>query len=87
MASSKDVAKLAQVSQTTVSRVLNNPDKVSPSTRRKVLHAMRKLNYRPNLIARSLVTKNTKTIALFAGTLNNNFYVEITQMIVDLLHE
>lgn len=82
MASSKDVAKLAGVSQATVSRVLNNSSRVDPSTRDKVLRAIEQLQYYPNLIARSLVTRTTRTIALISGTLKNGFFVETTDAIV-----
>jgi LacI family transcriptional regulator len=84
MISSKDVAKLAGVSQATVSRVMNNPESVKPSTRKKVLSAMEQLNYKPNLIARSLITNSTRTIALISGSLNNGFFVETTDSIVNL---
>lgn len=82
MASSKDVAKLAGVSQATVSRVLNNSARVDPATRDKVLQAIEQLQYYPNLIARSLVTRSTRTIALISGTLKNGFFVETTDAIV-----
>ncbi|MCG5026942.1 LacI family transcriptional regulator, partial [Anoxybacillus flavithermus] len=84
MISSKDVAKLAGVSQATVSRVLNNAKSVKPETRKKVLQAMEILRYQPNLIARSLVTNSTKTIALISGTLKNGFFVETTDSIINL---
>jgi DNA-binding LacI/PurR family transcriptional regulator len=83
MVSSKDVAKAAGVSQSTVSRVLNNPETVKHATRDIVLHAMKELSYQPNLIARSLVTNSTRTIALITGTLYNGFYVETTTSIVN----
>jgi DNA-binding LacI/PurR family transcriptional regulator len=84
MVSSKDVAKLAGVSQATVSRVMNNPLSVKPVKRNKVLQAMEQLNYKPNLIARSLITNSTRTLALFSGTLNNGFFVETTDSIVSV---
>ncbi|WP_164553335.1 LacI family DNA-binding transcriptional regulator [Brevibacillus marinus] len=84
MISSKDVAKLAGVSQATVSRVMNNPESVKPATRNKVLWAMQQLNYKPNLIARSLITNSTRTIALISGSLSNGFFVETTDSIVNL---
>jgi DNA-binding LacI/PurR family transcriptional regulator len=84
MVSSKDVARIAGVSQSTVSRVLNNPESVKPKTRNIVLHAMHELSYQPNLIARSLVTNSTKTIALITGTLYNGFYVETTTSIINM---
>lgn len=82
MSSSIDVAKKAGVSQATVSRVLNNPQSVKPETRMKVLQAMEQLQYVPNLIARSLVTNTTRTIALISGSLQNGFFAETTDSIV-----
>ena len=83
MPSSKDVAKLAGVSQSTVSRVLNTPEKVDRVKYEKVIEAMKELNYRPNSIARSLVKKQTKSIALISGPLHNPFFVETTTSIVN----
>src|SRR5690606_36276907 len=51
-----DVAALAGVSAMTVSRVLNDPERVRAETRARVLAAVRELDYRPNLAARQLVT-------------------------------
>ncbi len=61
-----DVAKLAGVSRTTVSYVLNNVTSIhiSEPTRQRVLEAARELNYHPNAIARSLARKQTLTLAL-----------------------
>jgi len=83
MVSSIDVAKKANVSQSTVSRVLNSPHKVNPDTRKKVLSAIKELNYRPNNIARSLVSKETMTISLISGPLHNQFFSESTTSIVN----
>lgn len=83
MASSKDVAKTAGVSQSTVSRVLNDPSKVNADTVAKVQKAMKTLNYRPNLIARSLKQQKTKSIALITGHLHNPFFVDTTMAIVE----
>lgn len=55
-----DVAREAQVSIATVSRVLNKRASVSPATQRKVLEALEKLNYQPSEIARGLVTKKCR---------------------------
>ncbi|WPK13948.1 MULTISPECIES: LacI family DNA-binding transcriptional regulator [Bacillales] len=82
MVSSKDVAKLAGVSQTTVSRVLNTPDLVKASTVNKVLKAIEQLNYIPNEQARLLVTSRTNTIALLSGPLHNPFFSDTTAAIV-----
>ncbi|MBT1170052.1 MULTISPECIES: LacI family DNA-binding transcriptional regulator [Bifidobacterium] len=62
---SKDVAALAGVSQSTVSFVINGKNTVSEATRRRVEEAMRKLNYQPNAGARTLKTNRTNIIALF----------------------
>lgn len=56
----KDVAKLAGVSISTVSRVMNDSKPVSPEARRKVLDAIEKLDFKPNELARSLVMKKIK---------------------------
>jgi DNA-binding LacI/PurR family transcriptional regulator len=60
----RDVARLAGVSHQTVSRVLNDLPNVSASTRERVLDAVRVLNYRRNLAARTLVTSRSRTIGL-----------------------
>jgi len=60
----RDVARLAGVSHQTVSRVLNDHPNVRPETRSRVLDAMRALNYRRNLAARTLVTRRSRTLGL-----------------------
>lgn len=87
MVSSKDVAKYAGVSQTTVSRVINTPDLVKAPTYKKVMAAIDKLNYIPDGNARSLVQKKTDTIALISGPLYNPFFVETTTSIVNYANE
>src|SRR5918992_840586 len=59
-----DVAKLAGVSLQTVSRVINDSPHVSVATRQRVEDAMRKLEYRPNSVARALVTGRSKTLGV-----------------------
>jgi DNA-binding LacI/PurR family transcriptional regulator len=59
-----DVAKLAGVSHQTVSRVINDSAHVRPETRRRVLAAMRQLDYRPNPAARALVTGRSQTLGV-----------------------
>jgi DNA-binding LacI/PurR family transcriptional regulator len=61
-----DVAVLAGVSHMTVSRVLNDPESVKPTTRERVLSAMQSLGYRPNTIARALATGRTRTLGIVA---------------------
>ncbi|SES26105.1 LacI family DNA-binding transcriptional regulator [Psychrobacillus sp. OK032] len=87
MVSSKDVAKHAGVSQTTVSRVLNSPEFVKKPTFDKVMKAINELNYVPNGHARSLVQNKTGTIALLSGPLHNPFFVDTTSAIVNYANE
>jgi DNA-binding LacI/PurR family transcriptional regulator len=87
MVSSKDVARVAGVSQATVSRVLNNPESVRPDKRAKVLEAIEKLDYQPNLIARSLVTNNTRTIAFISGSMRNNFFIDTMDSAINLAND
>ena len=62
--SMQDVARLAGVSHQTVSRVLNNKDKVKDATRNRVLAAMGELGYRPNIAARALVTGRSRLLGV-----------------------
>jgi DNA-binding LacI/PurR family transcriptional regulator len=74
----KDVAKLAGVSPSSVSNVVNGRmNKCSAETRNKILHAMNELNYRPNLTAKSLVTKKSNLIGVIYKS-NGNFSFEET---------
>ena len=71
-----DIAKLAGVSQSTVSRAFRNDSSMSPKTRQKVLDAAMKLNYVPNSFARGLATQKSNIIAIVIGDLRNSFYTE-----------
>lgn len=74
-----DVARLAGVSTATVSNVLNKSDKVKEETTARVLDAMARLNYQPNLIARSLATRKTMQIGIVLDDICNPYYGEILQ--------
>ena len=80
-ATSKDVAKLAGVSQTTVSFVMNNTPNVSLSeeTRKKVLDAANQLQYIPNSFARGLKTNQSKLLGVFLPTMDNPYYPMLMQ--------
>jgi DNA-binding LacI/PurR family transcriptional regulator len=69
-----DVARLAEVSQSAVSRSFTPGASVSDLTRLKVMDAARKLGYRPNAHARSLITKRSRIIGLVLSYLENLFY-------------
>lgn len=75
----KDVAREAGVSIATVSRVLNDIDVVNEDTKKKVLDAIKKLGYRPNIVARSLKTQRTKTIGILIPDISNQLYPEIVR--------
>lgn len=76
-----DIAKLAGVSITTVSRVLNNHENVSKKTRRKVLQVINSVDYTPNEIARGLVTRNSNAIGLLIPDIMNSYYSELVRSI------
>jgi LacI family transcriptional regulator, repressor for deo operon, udp, cdd, tsx, nupC, and nupG len=72
-----DVAKLANVSTATVSRVLSNSGNVKKETTEKVLEAIRKLNYQPNMLARQLRKLETKTILVVVPDITNTFFSKV----------
>lgn len=76
-----DVAKAADVSHQTVSRVINNHPNVAPETRERVLKVIEELNYRPNRMARSLAAKQTRTLAIIAYDMS---YYGPTQMVINI---
>ena len=78
-ATSEDVARAAGVSRSAVSRTFTDGASVSEPTRRRVLEAARKLNYRPNLFARSLKTRRSNILGLAISALDNQYYPEIVQ--------
>lgn len=75
----KDIAEKLNISESTVSRALANHPRISAKTKAQVLGMASKLNYRPNLIAKSLKIKSTKTIGLIIDDITNPFYPEIVK--------
>ncbi len=75
----KDVAKVSGVSIATISNVITRKKHVGPEVTQKVMQAMRKLNYRPNMIARSLKVKKTNNIGILAPDIGNPFFAEIVK--------
>lgn len=73
-ATAQDVARLANVSQSAVSRTFTPGASVSEDTRARVMIAAKSLGYRPNAMARSLITRRSRIIALVMGYLENQFY-------------
>ncbi len=79
MATRKDVAERAGVSVATVSYVVNKSKNVTPEVKQRVLDAIDALNYRPNLVARSLVTQKTRHVAMLVDNLKNPYYCEMLE--------
>ena len=73
-ATAQEVARLANVSQSAVSRTFTPGASVSEETRNKVMRAAKTLDYRPNALARSLITRRSRIIALVMSYLENQFY-------------
>ena len=86
-ASSIEVARLAGVSQAAVSRVFTPNASASPETRKKVLAAAKKLGYRPNEIARSLIRQSTNIIGLAMVRFTNPFYAYLLKEFTHKLQE
>ncbi|GGV73677.1 LacI family transcriptional regulator [Streptomyces gelaticus] len=81
MTSIKDVAAQAGVSVATVSRVLNSHPSVSPDARTRVLAAVDALGYRPNAVARSLRTDQTRTLGLVISDVLNPYFTELARFV------
>jgi LacI family transcriptional regulator len=75
----KDIAKQSGVAISTVSHVINNTKFVADGTREKVTKAINELNYRPNLIARGLRTKSTRTIGLLLPDISQPFFAQVVK--------
>ncbi|MFS0773041.1 LacI family DNA-binding transcriptional regulator [Sphingomonas sp. 1P08PE] len=76
-ATSYDVAKLAGVSQSAVSRCFAPGGSIAPATREKVMKAATELGYRPNALAQALITRRTNLVAVFISRLTNLHYPEV----------
>ncbi len=77
MATIKDVARLAGVSTTTVSHVINKTRFVAEPTQEKVMRAVNELNYAPSAVARSLKCNSTRTIGMLVTQSTNLFFSEV----------
>lgn len=79
----KDIARKAKVSPTAVSMALNERPRLGEETRKKILRIAKELNYQPNYVARSLVSKKSHTLGLIITTIMNPFYPELAKGIED----
>jgi len=80
-----DIARLAGVSKTTVSHVINNTRFVEDVTRQRVQQAIEEYGYQPSLVARSLTTQRTETIGVIVSDMTNDFFGEMLRGIEDVL--
>ena len=81
MASIREVAKLANVSPATVSRVMNGTARVDDEKKERVLKAIEETGFVPNEVARSLFRKSAKTIGLVIPTIENPFFTQLASAI------
>lgn len=91
MVTIKDIAKLANVSHTTVSRALNDSPLIKPMTKKKILEIASQLNYTPNVNAKSLVLQKSHTIGLFFTSITNgtspSFFVDTVKGVNNVINE
>lgn len=80
-----EVAELAQISRSTVSRALAGDTRISEATRDRVLAAARQLGYRPNLIARGLKNQSTGIVGVVVTDLENAYHAHALQLLVEKL--
>jgi DNA-binding LacI/PurR family transcriptional regulator len=81
----RDVARFARVSHQTVSRFINGENHVAPTTRTRVEQAIAKLAFQPSHIARSLVSRRTKTVGLVMGDVASPFFPDVARGAEDVL--
>lgn len=82
-----EIARIAGVSRSTVSRVLTGHPNVKPKTRARVEEVMEELNYRPSPLAQGLATGTLNMVALLIGDIRNPFYSEIARGVEDAANE
>lgn len=75
----RDIAKEAGVSTTTISRALNNKPDVSSKTKDKIIKIAKNLGYTPNLLAKSLRSKKSKTIGVVLADISNPFFSAVAK--------
>jgi LacI family transcriptional regulator len=83
----EDVARHIGLSRQTISRVVNNKGKLRDSTRERVLSAIQELGYRPNSLARGLVTSKSQVVALIVPDITQPFYPQIAKGVEDGAYE
>ncbi|MBO1199716.1 catabolite control protein A [Staphylococcus simiae] len=79
-----DVAREARVSMATVSRVVNGNQNVKAETKNKVNEVIKRLNYRPNAVARGLASKKTTTVGVIIPDISNIYYSQLARGLEDI---
>lgn len=79
-----DVAGAARVSLATVSRAINNPEKVKPETRERVLRVIKELGYKPNAFAKGLASRKSTTVAVVVPDMGRASVAEMMNGIADI---
>lgn len=87
MSKISDVSRMAGVSPATVSRVVNKPELVDPSTRARVQAAIRQLDYRPNQLARGLASHSSRTVGVVVNLFGSAFYGKMLDGIENALRD
>ena len=82
-----DLARQLGVSAATVSRALNNRGRMSQETRRRIMQAASKYNYRPSLVAKSLIHQRTKTLGVVVPMIGNTAYSPMVRGIEQMAYE
>lgn len=79
MVTSRDIARAAGVSQSTVSRVLHDHPNIRPETRERVLRVLREMDYSPHKWAQAMITRKTGTVGVVVEDITNPFYPEMVE--------
>jgi len=87
MVNIRDIAKKSGVSPATVSRVINNPQLVSPKKRENILKVIEEYKFIPNRLAVSLIKKKSRTVGLLIPVISNLFFPEIIEAIEGVLYK
>jgi DNA-binding LacI/PurR family transcriptional regulator len=77
----KDIARVANISYSTVSRALNDSSRVNPETKARVQRIAAEMGYLPSAVARSLVTRRTNTLGIVVTTITDLFFAEVIHAI------
>jgi len=81
-----DVARLAKVSHTTISRYINNKGHISPDVKERIKSAIEDLNYKPNMFAQGLKSRRSMTLGVIFPDIVNPFFSNIFKSVEDIAH-